>query len=71
LRTGPGKPGGDAEEIWILSPIIDAHPHLKLEHVHDALSYCYENRGELDENIESGKEFIQRPSEATEIRIRP
>lgn len=25
--------------------IIDAHPHLKLEHVYDALSYYYENRG--------------------------
>jgi uncharacterized protein (DUF433 family) len=40
--------------------IIDAQPHLKLEHVHDALSYYYENKAELDEKIEKDKEFIQR-----------
>ena len=31
--------------------IISAHPHLKLEQVHDALSYYYENRSELDRKI--------------------
>jgi len=39
--------------------IISAHPHLKLEQVHDALSYYYENRKELDEKIKSDKQFIQ------------
>ena len=28
--------------------IINAHPHLKLEQVHDALSYYYENRDAMD-----------------------
>jgi len=28
--------------------IVSAHPHLKLKQVHDALSYYYENRNELD-----------------------
>jgi uncharacterized protein (DUF433 family) len=28
--------------------IINAHPHLKLEQIHDALSYYYENRAVLD-----------------------
>ena len=42
--------------------IICAHPHLKLEQVHDALSYYYENRKELDEKIKSDKQFIQRLS---------
>ena len=42
--------------------IISAHPHLKLEQVHDALSYYYENRKELDEKIKSDKQFIQKLS---------
>ena len=42
--------------------IINAHPHLKLEHVHDALSYYYENRKELDEKIKSDKQFIEKLS---------
>lgn len=31
--------------------IIDAHPHLTLEAVHDALSYYYEKRDFFDEEI--------------------
>lgn len=42
--------------------IISAHPHLKLEQVHDALSYYYENRNELDEKIKKDKQFIQELS---------
>ncbi len=42
--------------------IISAHPHLKLEQVHDALSYYYENRKELDEKIKSDKQFVQKLS---------
>ena len=42
--------------------IINAHPHLKLEQVHDVLSYYYENRKELDEKIKSDKQFIQKLS---------
>lgn len=38
--------------------IINSHPHLKLEQVHDALSYYYENRAELDNKIKEDKEFI-------------
>jgi uncharacterized protein (DUF433 family) len=33
--------------------IIDAHPHLNLAMVHDALSYYYENREKLDAEIQS------------------
>lgn len=39
--------------------IVNAHPHLKLEQIHDALSYYYENREELDEKIRKDKEFVQ------------
>jgi uncharacterized protein (DUF433 family) len=42
--------------------IISAHPHLKLEQVHGALSYYYENRNELDEKIKKDKQFIQELS---------
>ena len=40
--------------------IIDAHPHLTLEAVHDALSYYYENRKALDEKIRQEKELIEK-----------
>jgi uncharacterized protein (DUF433 family) len=38
--------------------IVDAHPHLDLVKVHNALSYYYENRERLDEEITSRREHI-------------
>jgi uncharacterized protein (DUF433 family) len=43
--------------------IIEAHPHLTLEAVHDALSYYYENRAYFDEKIRKEKDFIKRVSQ--------
>ena len=43
--------------------IIDGHPYLTLTQVHDALSYYYENRDELDKKIEQDKEFIMQLKE--------
>jgi len=43
--------------------IINAHPHLKLEQVHDALSYYYENREEIDRKIKQDKQFIEKLGE--------
>ena len=40
--------------------IIDNHPYLNLSQVHDALSYYYENRNELDRKIEQDQEFIRQ-----------
>jgi uncharacterized protein (DUF433 family) len=40
--------------------IISAHPHLKLEQIHDALSHYYENRAELDKKIREDKEFTRQ-----------
>ncbi len=40
--------------------IIGSHPHLNLPQVHDALSFYYENRGELDQKAEQDQEFITR-----------
>ena len=50
-----------------LSPdqIVDAHPHLTLEVVHDALSYYYENKTSMDEKIRKEKEFIKRIAQRT------
>ena len=39
--------------------IIVAHPHLKLEQIHDALSYYYENRAKIDKKITGDKQFIE------------
>jgi len=39
--------------------IIDAHPHLTLEALHDALSYYYENRDLIDNEIRQRKENIR------------
>jgi uncharacterized protein (DUF433 family) len=48
--------------------IINAHPHLKLEQIHDALSYYYEHRAEVDNKIKEDKEFIQKLRRSTKGR---
>ncbi len=40
--------------------IIRSHPHLSLYQIHDALSYYYENRDELDQKIKQDQEFITK-----------
>lgn len=40
--------------------IIRSHPHVSLYHIHDALSFYYENRDELDQKIKQDQEFITR-----------
>jgi uncharacterized protein (DUF433 family) len=40
--------------------IIDAHPHLRLEAIHDALSYYYENRSMMDKEIKNKKNIIRK-----------
>ena len=49
-------------EIMGRSPdeIIRSHPHVSLYHIHDALSYYYENRGELDQKIKQDQDFVMR-----------
>jgi len=48
--------------------IINAHPHLKLEQVHDALSYYYENRNVIDKKIKEDKQFIKKIAETPKGR---
>jgi uncharacterized protein (DUF433 family) len=43
---------------WTPDQIIDAHPHLTLAQVHDALSYYYENQAILDEEIAADEQFV-------------
>ncbi|MFZ3135989.1 MAG: DUF433 domain-containing protein [Thermodesulfovibrionales bacterium] len=43
--------------------IIDGHPHLSLEALHDALSYYYENRAAIDNEISQRKENIRKLSQ--------
>ncbi len=40
--------------------IISSHPHLNLSQVHDALSFYYENRDELDQKAEQDQEVVAR-----------
>ena len=49
-------------EMFGRSPdeIISSHPHLNLPQVHDALSFYYENRDELDQKAEQDQAFIAR-----------
>jgi len=49
--------------------IISAHPHLNLSQVHDALSYYYENRDELDQKAERDQEFLLRLKEKVTSKI--
>ena len=56
---------------WTPDEIVEAHPHLTLAQVHDALSYYYEHRLTLDSDITDGQEFVaylreQYPSKLTE-----
>ena len=38
--------------------IIRSHPHVSLYHIHDALSFYYENRDEFDQKIRKDQELI-------------
>ena len=40
--------------------IIRSHPHVSLYQIHDALSFYYENRDELDQKIKHDREFITK-----------
>jgi len=39
--------------------IVSSHPHLNLSRIHDALSYYYENRDELDQKIKEDQGLIE------------
>ena len=40
--------------------IIRSHPHVSLYQIHDALSFYYENRDELDQKIKQDQDFVTK-----------
>lgn len=44
---------------WSPDEIIQAHPHLTLAQVHDALSYHYENAAEINAEIQAGEQLVE------------
>ena len=40
--------------------IIDEYPHLKLEQIHDALSYYYENKDAFDKKYQEDQSFLNQ-----------
>jgi uncharacterized protein (DUF433 family) len=38
--------------------IVDEYPHLKLEQIHDALSYYYEHKAALDRKYKEDQAFL-------------
>lgn len=40
--------------------IIQAHPHLTLAQVHDALSYFYENIEQINADIRAGEDLVRK-----------
>lgn len=40
--------------------IVRSHPYVSLHQIHDALSFYYENRVEIDEIIKQDRELITR-----------
>ena len=40
--------------------IIDEYPHLKLEQIHDALSYYYENKDAFDKKYREDQSFLNQ-----------
>lgn len=45
---------------WSPDKICDAHPKLSLSDVYAAITYYYENKKEIDENIQKDKEFVNQ-----------
>ncbi len=40
--------------------IIDAFPHLTLAQVHAALSYYFDHRSEIQDNLKNDEEFVEQ-----------
>ncbi|MBN2001385.1 DUF433 domain-containing protein [candidate division KSB1 bacterium] len=45
---------------YTIDQIIDYHPHLKLEHIHDALSFYYENQEQIDRQIREQLLYVEQ-----------
>ncbi len=45
---------------YTVDQIIDYHPQLKLEQIHDTLSYYYENQEKIDRQIKEEKMYVEQ-----------
>ncbi len=43
---------------WSPDEIVEAHPHLTLAQIHDALSYYYDHQAEVDAQVAAETEMI-------------
>jgi hypothetical protein len=43
---------------WSADKIIDEYPHLRLEQIHDALSYYYEHKEMFDKKYREDQSFL-------------
>lgn len=48
--------------------IVEAHPHLKLAQVHDALSFYHENKAIFDRKIEESLKFYEEGKKSSKLR---
>lgn len=44
---------------WTVDEVVQAHPHLTLAQVHDALSYYYDHIEEVNADIRAGAKFVK------------
>ncbi len=45
---------------WSADRIVDEYPHLRLEQIHDALSYYYEHKEMLDKKYRKDQTFLSQ-----------
>jgi uncharacterized protein (DUF433 family) len=50
--------------------IIEAHPHLTLAQIHDALSYYYESIEELNAEIKAEEQFVEEMKKLYPSKLR-
>lgn len=50
--------------------IIDEYPHLKLEQIHDALSYYYENKDAFDKKYREDQSFLTQLKKKISLQIK-
>lgn len=43
---------------WTPDQIVEAHPHLSLAQVHDALSYYYDHQAEIDAQVAADEDSV-------------
>ena len=45
---------------WSVEDVFEAHPHLTRAQIHAALSYYYDHRNEIEQDIREGLDFAER-----------